>query len=396
MHPDHPAASAPDAAEPHDDIIYPHVVPFVLVHLAVFGIFWTGVSPLSLWVAFGLYVVRMWAITAGFHRYFSHRSYKTSRVMQFLLAFLGQMSAQRGVIWWAAIHRHHHLHSDTELDAHSPRHMGFFDSHVGWIFRPSKSKADYSGVPDLTRYPELVWLDRWHLVPPTMLAVTCFVFGGWQMLVVGFFLSTVVLYHCVFFINSLAHVVGSQRYLTGDDSRNNWWLAILTLGEGWHNNHHHYQSATAQGWRWYEVDLSYYVLKVMSWVGLTWDLRSPPESIVRNERPLGRKVSEKVAAQLAATVPVAQLAEELHARWEASRVLDDLRATLEQARSDAEARLEALTLPHIPSREELEVRAREMFADTPSLREVSDRAREMVIEALSAHILDVRLAPETA
>jgi stearoyl-CoA desaturase (delta-9 desaturase) len=396
VHPDHPAASAPEAAEPHDDIIYPHVVPFVLVHLAVFAIFWTGVSPLSLWVAFGLYVVRMWAITAGFHRYFSHRSYKTSRVMQFLLAFLGQMSAQRGVIWWAAIHRHHHLHSDTELDAHSPRHMGFFDSHVGWIFRPARSTADYSGVPDLTRYPELVWLDRWHLVPPTLLAVACFVLGGWQMLVVGFFLSTVVLYHCVFFINSLAHVVGSQRYLTGDDSRNNWWLAILTLGEGWHNNHHHYQSATAQGWRWYEVDLSYYVLKVMSWVGLTWDLRSPPESIVRNERPLGRKVSEKVAAQLAATVPVAQLAEELHARWEASHALDDLRAALAQARSDAEARLETLTLPHIPSREELEARAREMFADTPSLSEVSDRAREMVVEALSAHILDVRLATETA
>lgn len=367
-------------------------MPFVLVHLAVFGIFWTGVSAASLTVAAVLYVVRMWAITAGFHRYFSHRSYKTGRVMQFIMAFLGQMSAQRGVIWWAAIHRHHHLHSDTELDAHSPRHMGFWDSHVGWIFRQSRNTANYDNVPDLTRYPELVWLDRWHLVPPTILAVACFVFGGWQMLFVGFFLSTVVLYHCVFFINSLAHVVGSQRYLTGDDSRNNWWLALITLGEGWHNNHHHYQSATAQGWRWYEIDLSYYVIKMMSWVGLVSDLRSPPERILRNEQPLGRKVTERVAAQLAATVPVAQLAEELHDRWAASQVLDDLRTSLARAREDAELRLKDLSLPHLPTLEELEARARKMFADTPSMDEISARAREMVFEALAAHILDVRLA----
>lgn len=392
MHPEHPAVAGHHHGELHDDIIYPHVVPFVLVHLALLGMFWTGVSAASLTVALVLYLVRMWAITAGFHRYFSHRSYKTGRVMQFVLAFLGQASAQRGVIWWSAIHRHHHLHSDTEEDVHSPRHMGFFHSHVGWIFRPKRATADYSSVPDLMAYPELVWLDRWHLVPPTLLAVACFVFGGWQMLVVGFFLSTVVLYHCVFFINSLAHVVGSQRYLTGDDSRNNWWLALITLGEGWHNNHHHYQSATAQGWRWYEIDLSYYVLKVMSWVGLVWDLRAPPERIVNNELPVGRKVLEKVAAQLAATVPVGQLADELHARWASSHVLDDLRDALGQARTEAEARLEALSLPHLPSLEELEARAREMFADTPSLPEISERAREMVLEALSAHILDVRLA----
>jgi stearoyl-CoA desaturase (delta-9 desaturase) len=396
VHPEHPAAVAPDHVEPHDDIIYPHVVPFLLVHFAVFGIFWTGVSAASLTVALVLYLVRMWAITAGFHRYFSHRSYKTSRVMQFVLAFVGQMSAQRGAIWWAAIHRHHHLHSDTEEDVHSPRHMGFWDSHVGWIFKPARNTADYSSVPDLTRFPELVWLDRYHLVPPALLAIGCFLLGGWEMLFVGFFLSTVVLYHCTFFINSLAHVVGSQRYLTGDDSRNNWWLALITLGEGWHNNHHHYQSATAQGWRWYEIDISYYVLKAMSWVGLVWDLRSPPERILRNEQPLGRKVLERVAVQLAATVPVSQLADELHDRWAKSHVIDDLREAMSRARSDAEARLEALSMPHLPSREELEARAREMFADTPSIPQVTERARELVLEALSAHILDQRLKTGTA
>ncbi len=394
MHPEHPAARHVHAhGEAHDDIIYPTLIPFLLVHLACLGVFWTGVSVQTLAVAVALYLVRMWGITASFHRYFSHRSYKTSRVMQFIMAFIGQSSAQRGVIWWAAIHRHHHLHSDTEADVHSPRHMGFFHSHVGWIFRPLRATADYSSVPDLTRFPELVWLDRFHLVPAILLAVGCFLVGGWEMLVVGFFCSTVVLYHCVFFINSMAHVVGSQRYLTGDDSRNNWWLALITLGEGWHNNHHHYQSATAQGWRWYEIDISYYTLKVMSWFGLVWDLRSPPERVLNNEQPVGRKVIEKVATQLAATVPVERLARELRERWDRSHVLDDLREVARRTRADAEARLEALTLPDLPTLEELESRAREMFADTPSLEEVAQRAREMVLEALSAHLLDQGLEP---
>lgn len=394
MHPEHPAArQAAQHAEPHDDIIYPTAIPFVLVHLACFGVLWTGVSAASISVAVALYLVRMWGITAGFHRYFSHRSYKTSRFMQFVLAVIGQSSAQRGVIWWSAIHRHHHLHSDTEEDVHSPRHMGFFHSHVGWIFRPMRAEADYSTTPDLTRFPELVWLDRFHLVPAIALAVGCFLLGGWEMLVVGFFCSTVVLYHCVFFINSMAHVVGTQRYLTGDDSRNNWWLALITLGEGWHNNHHHYQSATAQGWRWYEVDISYYVLRVMSWVGLVWDLRAPPERVLNNEQPVGTKVKEKVAAQLAATVPVENLARELRERWAASHVLDDLLEAARRTRTDAEARIEALTLPHLPSLEELEARAREMFNDSPSLDEIAQRAREMVLEALSAHLLDPALGP---
>jgi stearoyl-CoA desaturase (delta-9 desaturase) len=394
VHPEHPAARTAHAhAEPHDDIIYPAAVPFVLVHLACLGAIWTGVSTTAVLVAVALYLVRMWGITAGFHRYFSHRSYKTSRVMQFVMAFIGQSSAQRGVIWWSAIHRHHHLHSDTEEDIHSPRHMGFFHSHVGWIFRPKRASADYSSVPDLTRFPELVWLDRFHLVPAILLAVGCFLLGGWQMLVVGFFWSTVVLYHGVFFINSLAHVVGSQRYLTGDDSRNNWWLALITLGEGWHNNHHHYQSATAQGWRWYEIDISYYVLKAMSWVGLVWDLRAPPERVLNNEQPVGRKVLEKVAAQVAATVPVERLAQELRERWSRSHVLDDLREVARRTRADAEARLETLTLPDLPTLEELEARAREMFDEQPSLSDIAERAREMILEALSAHLLDPALEP---
>jgi stearoyl-CoA desaturase (delta-9 desaturase) len=366
-------------------------IPFILVHLAVFGVFWTGISWETATVAVALYVIRMWAITAGFHRYFSHRSYKTSRWFQFVMAFIGQMSAQRGAIWWAAIHRHHHLHSDTELDIHSPEHDGFFMAHVGWIFRPRTSRADYSSVKDLTRYRELVFLDRWNLIPPILLAVGLFMWGGWEMLVVGFFMSTVALYHGTFFINSLAHVVGSQRYVTGDRSRNNWWLAIITLGEGWHNNHHHYQSATAQGWRWYEIDISYYILKMMSWTGLVWDLRAPPAEVVDNTRPVGKKVLENVAVQVAATVSVQQVVEELRRRWDSDK-LEELRATARQAREDAEARIQELIdsvqLPEIPTVEELRERAQRMFADSPSLDDIAVRARELTIEAISARLLE--------
>ena len=390
MHPEHPLAPPP-SGEPHDDIIYPHTVPFVLVHLACFGVIWTGFTWQAVWVGIGLYVVRMFGVTAGYHRYFSHRSYKTSRVGQFLLAWVAQSSAQRGALWWAAMHRHHHLHSDTPEDIHSPEHMGFWGSHVGWIFRPKRNSADYSTIRDFTQYPELVFLNRYHLIPAIVLAVGLFLWGGWVMLVVGFFWSTVFLYHGTFLINSLAHVMGSQRYVTGDDSRNNFLLAVLTLGEGWHNNHHHYQSATAQGWRWYEFDPTYYVLKAMSWVGLVWDLRDPPKEVVENERKLGRKVLENVAIQLAATVSVQPAVERLREKWDATPTFEEIQQMARQARDDAEARLVAyldqLQLPELPTAEELRARAAEMFADTPSMDEVAQRARELILEAVSAHLL---------
>jgi len=393
----------------HNDIVYPSTIPFILVHLACFGVLWSGVTALSVWLAVGLYLVRMWAITAGFHRYFSHRSYKTSRFFQFVLAFLGQMSAQRGVIWWAAVHRHHHLLSDTPEDVHSPRHMGFFQSHVGWIFRPSKSNADYSTVKDLTKYPELVFLDKYPHIPPFLLAIACFLIGGWPGLFVGFFCSTVVLYHCVFFINSLAHVVGTQRYMTADDSRNNWWLALLTFGEGWHNNHHHYPASVRQGFYWWEVDISYYILRALSWVGLVWDLRSPPEAVVENKRPVGRKALERVAHELASTFPAEQIAAQVRGTWEsrprlqeltarAQAILDEaptrdeLSERLHELRREAAERLQEVQLPHLPTREELKARANEMYADSPSMDEVAERARELLAEAISVHVLEHALA----
>lgn len=377
---------------PHDDIVYPATIPFILVHLACLGAIWTGVTWTAVWVAVALYVIRMWGITAGYHRYFSHRSYKTSRVMQFIIAFIGQTSAQRGVIWWSAVHRHHHLYSDTEQDVHSPRHQGFLYSHVGWIFNHNNWKPDYGTVKDLTKYPELVWLNKTNYIPAILLGVALFLWGGWGMLVVGFFWSTVAVYHGTFFINSLAHVHGSQRYLTGDDSRNNFWLALITLGEGWHNNHHHYQSSTRQGFRWYEVDLSFYALKVMSWFGLVWDLRSPPAEIVRGEGPIGRKVLEKVAGDLAGAFRVEQIALSVREAWDESHVLEDLQARARQARGQAEKRLAELSVPHLPTIPELREKAEEMFQETASIDMIVHRAHEMLAEAVAQHLYDSALA----
>ena len=377
--------------EPHNDIVYPAAIPFALAHLAALGVFWSGFTTTSVLLCITLYVVRMWGLTAGFHRYFSHRTYKTSRIFQFLLAFLAQTSAQRGVIWWSAIHRHHHLHSDSPLDVHSPRHTGFWFSHLGWIFSKQKSQADYSTVADLAKYPELRFLDRRPYFPAFLLGVACFLVDGAPGLFVGFFLSTVILYHCTFAINSVAHVVGSQRYVTADDSKNNWWLALIALGEGWHNNHHHYQSSTRQGFFWWEVDITYYVLKALSWTGLVWDLRAPPRSVLAGEGRLGRKVVEKLAAEVADTFSAEVIASELRAVWHQRPGLAELRARWDRARGGASAQLRRgreevkaalreLHLPEFPSAEELKGRITAQYADSPSLDEIAERASELILD----------------
>ncbi len=380
--------------EAHNDIVYPAAIPFVLVHLSLIGIFWTGFTTTAVVLCVVLYLVRMWALTAGFHRYFSHRSYKTSRWFQFVLAFLGQTSAQRGVLWWAALHRHHHRHSDTPQDVHSPVHTGFWFSHVGWIFSPQKNEADYSNIEDFAKYPELRVLDRHPYVPAVLLAIGCYLLAGWPGLFVGFFLSTVILWHGVFAINSVAHVVGKKRYLTADESRNNWWLAIITLGEGWHNNHHHYQSSTRQGFYWWEVDISFYVLKVMSWVGLVWDLREPPRHIVEGEARLGRKIIEKVAEDWADDFSIDAVVARVRDAWAhlpSAPSLEELRERARQAQIDVVACFHELELPHVPSIEEIqeEIRARvaKRYRDSPSLEEIAERARAILLEQLAHRLV---------
>ncbi len=256
---------------------------FILVHVACLAVFWTGVTKTALALCVVMFVTRKFGITGAFHRYFSHRSYKTSRPFQFFLAFLGGAAAQKGALWWAAHHRHHHKHSDTDEDLHSAKLEGFYWSHVGWVLSDEYEEYDPNGVKDLAKFPELVWLDKWIFIPPVTAAVLCFLIGGWSGLVVGFFISTVILYHTTFAINSLCHMFGSRRYETGEESKNSLWLAIITMGEGWHNNHHHYPLSARQGFFWYELDITYYILLGLEKVGLVWDLKAPPARYLQPE-----------------------------------------------------------------------------------------------------------------
>jgi stearoyl-CoA desaturase (delta-9 desaturase) len=367
----------------HDDIVYPSAIPFVLLHIACFAAIWTGVTWEALAICLALYVIRIFAIGAAYHRYFSHRAFATSRTFQFILAFLAQSTAQKSVLWWAAKHRHHHLHSDTENDVHSPRHRGFIYSHVGWIFAKGHDKTDLVKVDDFARYPELMWLHRFELFPAVVVAILAFLIGGWSGLVVGFVWSTVLVYHATFCINSLAHVHGSKRYVTGDDSRNNWLLAFFTMGEGWHNNHHAYQSSVRQGFRWWEIDPTFYILKALSWAGVVWDLKSPPAEVLRNEQKLGSRVIERAAVELAGSFHVDQIAASVRNALASTPSLSELPERLAAAQSKAADLLANLHVPNLPTRDEIRAKAQAMFAKTPSLDDIVDRAHRKILERVS-------------
>jgi stearoyl-CoA desaturase (delta-9 desaturase) len=252
-------------------------IPFGLMHLLPLGALWTGARWQDLAVCAGLYAARMFGVTGAYHRYFAHRTYKTSRFFQFVLAFFAQTSVQKGALWWAAHHRTHHKYSDTSQDPHNSR-RGFWYSHVGWILDRTDT-TDYAKIRDLAKYPELVYLNVLYWVPGALLGVLVWWLMGWSGLFIGFGLSTVLLWHGTFTINSLAHMLGKPRYDAGDDSKNNFLLALITLGEGWHNNHHYFMGSTRQGFFWWEIDISYYVLKVFSWIGLVWDIKEPPARV---------------------------------------------------------------------------------------------------------------------
>ncbi len=281
-------AGAPDPRAPAPRgtrrVDWLRVIPFAAMHLACLGVFFVGWHPAAVWTAVALYLVRMFAITGFYHRYFSHRSFKTSRPVQFLFAVLGASSTQRGPLWWAAHHRKHHRHADTELDVHSPRQHGFWWSHMGWITSAENFPTDMREVRDLARFPELRFLNRFDIVVPVLLATSLFLLGGWPFLIWGYFVSTVVLFHGTCLINSLAHQLGSRRYDTDDDSRNSMLLALITLGEGWHNNHHRYPGAARQGFFWWEVDLTYYGLKLLERLGLIRELRPVPARLLGHDR----------------------------------------------------------------------------------------------------------------
>jgi len=288
---DHASSEIKKLEDQPDRIVWGRTIGFAAMQLGCLGVIWTGWSGFAVASAVFLYFFRMFAVTGFYHRYFSHRTFSTSRVWQFVLALWGATCVQKGALWWAYTHRHHHQHSDEEEDKHSPRQHGFLWSHIGWIVSARNFPTDYSRVKDLAKYPELVFLNRFDTLVPILFAISLFTLGsvlkrvapelgtdGPQMLVWGFFISTTALFHGTSCINSMAHIWGGRRYETGDDSRNSLLLSLITLGEGWHNNHHKHMGCTRQGFYWWEIDITYYLLKVMSWTGLIWDLRPVPAS----------------------------------------------------------------------------------------------------------------------
>ena len=274
------------------------VFSFVVLHGGCLAVIWVGWSGIAVATAIALYLVRAFFVTAFYHRYFSHKTFKTSRPVQLAFAILGNSAVQRGPLWWAAHHRHHHRHADEEADPHSPGRHGLYWSHMGWITARENFATREDLVPDLLRYPELRWLDRFDTLVPLALAALLFGVGalleavapglgtsGPQMVVWGFFVSTVILFHVTSLVNSAAHRIGGRRFDTRDDSRNSLLVALLTLGEGWHNNHHHYPAATRQGFYWWEIDPTYYGLKAMSWIGVIWDIQPVPRRILAGASP---------------------------------------------------------------------------------------------------------------
>jgi len=259
------------------------MIPFILLQLTVLLLFTTHFSWAGLAVCAVSYAVRMFAITGFYHRYFSHRTFKMGRVMQFLAGLLGASATQKGVLWWAAHHRRHHKESDTPEDPHSSRE-GFFHSHWMWFLYEENGPVEYDRIPDLVKFPELRLLNRFWLLVPISMSIGLFLWGGWHMVVWGYFVSTFLLSNATYTINSLMHYWGKQQFFTGDDSRNHWLLAALTLGEGWHNNHHRYQASTRNGFFWYEFDITYYILKLMSLFGLVRGLTPVPEKILEEGR----------------------------------------------------------------------------------------------------------------
>ena len=289
----HADFKAADNDTSDDRIDYARCFSLIFIHLGCLGLFWVGWSWTAVSIALFLYFTRMFAITAFLHRYFSHRTFKTNRFFQFIFAVIASSAMQRGALWWAAHHRKHHKESDTEMDVHSPHTKSFLWSHIGWITSRKNFLTDYTAIKDFARYPELVFLNRFNKLIPLLLGVLLFVSGewlslnapslktnGWQLIVWGWFISTTVLLHGTSTINSLSHLYGKKRFDTGDESRNNFWLSLITLGEGWHNNHHYYMHSARQGFYWWEIDITYYGLKIMSFIGIIHDLRPVPKHIL--------------------------------------------------------------------------------------------------------------------
>ena len=334
------------------------VIPFALIHLACLLAFvpaiWEHTTAKTLWLALACFVIRKFGITGGYHRYFSHRTFKTSRFFQFVLAFLGGAAAQKGALWWAAHHRHHHKYSDQDDDVHSPARDGVWWSHVGWVLSPQFNATRVELIKDMWKFPELRFLNNYHLVPIFVLGAVCLAIDGWAGVIWGTFISTVFLYHTTFAINSFCHMLGRRRFPTTDDSKNSLILALLTMGEGWHNNHHYYQNSVNQGFYWWQIDLTYYILRMLSVFGVVWDLRMPPQKVLALGRNPGRvaemmdqlKFSATSAAGRTREAALAAAHAAQNAAANAAHAAGETATAAAQAAGEAAAKVAAAAMPN--------------------------------------------------
>ncbi|WP_443029105.1 acyl-CoA desaturase [Spirulina sp. CS-785/01] len=255
-----------------------NIVFMTLVHIgALFALLPSNFS----WEAVGLMVFLHWVtgglgITLGWHRLVSHRSFKTPKWLEYLLVFFGALSCQGGVIHWVGLHRMHHLHSDTDPDPHDSS-KGFWWSHMGWML------YRIPGEEDIPRFTKDIWDDpvyrflQNNFVPvQIVLGLVLYAIGGWPFIIWGIFARLVLVFHCTWFVNSATHMFGYRTFESNDKSRNCWWVALVTYGEGWHNNHHAHQYSARHGLKWWEVDLTWMVIRSLQTIGLAKDVKLIP------------------------------------------------------------------------------------------------------------------------
>jgi len=235
------------------------------------------------WKALAFAAILWWitgslGIGMGYHRLLTHRGYKTYKPVEYFLTICSTLTLQGGPMFWVATHRMHHQNTDVEGDPHSPRDGGFW-AHMGWIMTGRQlhnhSSALLPYIPDLRKDKFHVWISKWHWLPISVLGIVIFAVGGIQYLMWGIFLRTVVGLHATWLVNSATHMWGSQRFLTGDTSKNSFWVAMLTFGEGWHNNHHAHPQSAKHGIAWYEFDMNWMGISALRMLGLAWDIKLP-------------------------------------------------------------------------------------------------------------------------
>jgi len=258
------------------------------------------------WKAFLLAMVLWWiagglGIGMGYHRLLTHRGYKTPKWIEYCLTVCGTLALEGGPIFWVATHRMHHQNTDREGDPHSP-HDGAFWSHVGWILTGQTMHNNANEllpfVPELRKDKFHTWISRWHWVPLTTLGAALFAFAGWRCLLWGIFFRTVIGLHSTWLVNSATHMWGRRRFPTHDNSRNSLWVALLTFGEGWHNNHHAFPQSARHGMAWYEFDPNWYGILILRMLGLARNVKTAcveARKAARERPPIHVKVAQGTA-----------------------------------------------------------------------------------------------------